>query len=75
MAAGASMQIVARLPDGTVENLLWLRNTRTEWNRAFYFRQPIMLPKGTLIAVHSSTPAVILTGESHIESKRSKKDR
>jgi hypothetical protein len=64
MAAGASMQIVARLPDGSVENLLWLRNTRTEWNRAFYFRQPMMLPKGTLIAVHSDVAAVILTGKA-----------
>ena len=71
MAAGASMQIVARLPDGTVESLLWLRNTRSEWNRAFYFRQPMMLPKGTLIAVYSSVPAVIL----YTDSKRSKKDR
>jgi hypothetical protein len=72
MPAGASMQIVAKLPDGKVENLLWLRNTRTEWHRAFYFRHPVMLPKGTLIAVHSSVPAVILT---QTESKRSKKDR
>src|ERR1700676_727325 len=71
MPPGAAMQILARLPDGTVENLLWLRNTRSEWNRAFYFRQPIMLPKGTLIAVYSSVPAVIL----YTESKRSKKDR
>ncbi len=71
MPAGASMQIVAKLPDGTVENLLWLRNTRTEWDRPFYFRQPIALPKGTLIAVHSSVPALIL----QTESKRSKKDR
>ena len=63
MPPGAAMQILARLPDGTVENLLWLRNTRSEWNRAFYFRQPMMLPKGTLIAVHSEVPAVILTGK------------
>jgi hypothetical protein len=63
MPAGASMQIVARLPDGSVENLLWLRNTRSEWNRAFYFRQPMMLPKGTLIAVYSDVAAVILTGK------------
>ena len=75
MPAGASMQIVAKLPDGSVENLLWLRNTRSEWDRAFYFRQPLMLPKGTLIEVHSSVPAVILTGESQTASKRSKKDR
>ncbi len=65
------MQIIARLPDGSVENLLWLRNTRTEWDRLFYFRQPIALPKGTLISVHSSVPALIL----QTESKRSKKDR
>src|SRR5262249_35863320 len=61
MQPGASIQIVAKLPDGSVENLLWLRNTRTEWKRSFYFREPIALPKGTLIAVHPSAPAVILT--------------
>jgi hypothetical protein len=75
MPAGASMQIIARLPDGSVQNLLWLHNTRSEWERAFYFRKPMILPKGTLLAVHSSVPAVILTGESQTESKRSKKDR
>jgi hypothetical protein len=63
MPAGASMQIVARLPDGSVESLLWLRNTKSEWNRAFYFRQPLTLPKGTLIAVNSDVAAVILTGK------------
>jgi hypothetical protein len=63
MPAGASMQIVARLPDGRIENLLWLQNTRSEWKRAFYFRQPILLPKGTLIAVHSEVSALILTGK------------
>jgi hypothetical protein len=63
MPADASLQIVARLPGGRIENLLWLRNTRAEWKRSFYFRQPILLPKGTLIAVHSAVPALILTGK------------
>jgi len=63
MPAGGSMQIVAELPDGRIENLLWLRNTRVEWKRAFYFRQPIPLLKGTLIAVHSDVPALILTSK------------
>jgi hypothetical protein len=75
MAAGASMQVIARLPDGSVQNLFWLHNTRREWDRAFYFRQPMTLPKGTLLAVHSSVPAVILTGDSQTASKRSKNDR
>src|SRR5437762_3447133 len=63
MQPGATMQIIARLPDGSVENLLWLRNTRTEWKRPFYFREPLALPKGTLIAVHPNSVAVILTGK------------
>jgi hypothetical protein len=63
MPPDASVQIIARLPDGTVENLLWLRNHRAEWKRSFYFREPLTLPKGTLIAVHPSAAAVILTGK------------
>ena len=63
MPADASMQIVAQLPDGRIENLLWLRNTGAEWKHAFYFRQPVRLPKGTLIAVHADVPALILTGK------------
>jgi hypothetical protein len=62
MAAGAQMRIVARLPDGSVRNLIWLRNTAQEWKRAFYFREPVALPKGTLIAVDSGD-AVIVTGK------------
>jgi len=75
MPPGASMQIIARFPDGRVENLLWLHNTRSEWDRAFYFRRPMILPKGTLIAVHASVPAVILIGESQTARTRSKNDR
>ena len=63
MQSNTSMQVIARLPDGSVENLLWLRNHRTEWKRSFYFREPVTLPKGTLVAVRPSAAAVILTGK------------
>jgi len=63
MQSNTSMQIIARLPDGSVENLLWLRNHRTEWKRSFYFREPLTLPKGTLVAVRPSAAVVILTGK------------
>jgi len=63
MQPDTSMQIIARLPDGSVENLLWLRNHRTEWNRSFYFREPLTLPKGTLMAVRPGASAVIITGK------------
>jgi hypothetical protein len=63
MQPGAEIQVVARLPDGSIQNLLWLRNHRTEWKRSFYFREPIALPKGTLIVVHPDGAALILAGK------------
>jgi len=62
MQAGAQMRIIARLPDGAIANLIWLRNTGSEWKRVFYFREPLALPKGTLIAVDSGA-ALIVTGK------------
>jgi hypothetical protein len=62
MAPKTQMRIIAKLPDGSVENLIWLRNTRTEWKRSFYFREPMTLPKGTVVAVDAGA-AVILTGK------------
>ena len=62
MAPETQMRIIAKLPDGSVENLIWLRNAGTEWKRSFYFRQPMTLPKGTVIAVDAGA-AVILTAK------------
>jgi hypothetical protein len=63
MQPHSEMQIMARLPDGSVRDLLWLRNTRDEWQRPFYFREPVSLPRGTLIAVYGGAGAVILSGK------------
>jgi hypothetical protein len=61
MAADSQMRIIARLPDGSVKNLIWLRNTSAEWKRAFYFREAVALPKGTLIAVDSGAALILTT--------------
>jgi len=63
MRPGSEIQIIAQLPDGSIQNLLWLRNSRTEWKRAFYFRDPIALPKGTLIVAHPKDSAFTLTSK------------
>lgn len=54
---GAAMDISAYLPDGTVEHLIWLRDYRRQWTRAYWFRDPVFLPKGTRIVVNSVAPA------------------
>ena len=49
-----SARIVATLPDGRVEPLLWLYRFDPKWQRTFVFREPLDLPKGTVVA--SSAP-------------------
>jgi hypothetical protein len=44
-----SMQIVAALPDGRVEPLVWLYEYRSSFKHPFLFRRPLTLPAGTII--------------------------
>jgi hypothetical protein len=46
---GASMQIVAALPDGAVEPLVWLYEYENSYQHPFLFRKPLDLPAGTVI--------------------------
>jgi hypothetical protein len=45
----ASTQVVAALPDGRVEPLLWLYEYRERYAHPFLFRHPLRLPAGTVI--------------------------
>ena len=55
--AGGWMQVLATLPDGSVRSLLWLRDYRKDWTRAYQLREPLRLPAGARITVHSAPPA------------------
>ncbi len=57
LPAGGSMEVTALRPDGSVEHLIWLRDFRAEWSRAYTFKEPLKLPKGTQIAVHAPAAA------------------
>jgi hypothetical protein len=46
---GASMQIVAVLPDGEVAPLLWLYEYKDSYRHPFLFRKRLNLPAGTVI--------------------------
>jgi len=65
-AAGRVARIVANLPDGRVEPLLWLYRFDPKWRRTFVFREPLNLPKGTVIA--SSTPLRFLLETAYLTS-------
>jgi mono/diheme cytochrome c family protein len=46
---GTSMQVVAALPDGDVEPLMWLYEYKDDYRHPFLLRQPLSLPAGTII--------------------------
>jgi hypothetical protein len=48
--ADGSYQIIAELPDGQVEPLLWLDGYDKRFEHAFLLRNPIELPAGTVIS-------------------------
>lgn len=57
VAPGASFEVAAYQPDGAVERLIWIRGWRPAWQRTYYFRHPLRLPKGTRVTVCSDQPA------------------
>ena len=49
VAPGASFQITAELPDGSILPLLWLEPFKPAFSHAYWFKSPIQLPAGTVI--------------------------
>jgi hypothetical protein len=46
-----AVEVSAILPDRRVEHLIWIPVFHEEWNRTYYLRTPLRLPKGTKIVV------------------------
>jgi mono/diheme cytochrome c family protein len=47
--AGSSIQVVAILPNGAIQPLLWLYEYKDSYRHPFLYRRPVKLPTGTLI--------------------------
>jgi hypothetical protein len=46
-----SLQATAYRPDGSEDVLIWARGFQFDWETTYYFRQPVALPKGTIVEV------------------------
>lgn len=46
---GKDMKIDARLPDGSVTHLIWIKDWDFNWQGQYRYSQPIKLPKGTRV--------------------------
>ncbi len=48
------MKATATLPDGSMQPILWIQDWDFNWQDRYFYKSPVMLPKGTRIAVHLS---------------------
>jgi hypothetical protein len=46
---GTSFQMIAELPDGSIQPLLWLQPYKPAFGHPFWLREPLALPAGTVI--------------------------
>ena len=66
---GASMQIIARLPNGSIAPLLWLYEYRDSYRHPFLFRRPIELPPGTMIRGVQPGARLLLMSDQRAKSR------
>ena len=66
---GATMQIIARLPNGRIAPLLWLYEYRDSYRHPFLFRRPIDLPPGTMIRGVQPGTRLLLMSEERAKSR------
>ncbi len=50
-AGARSVEVTVIRPEGVVEPLLWLKDYRADWPSAYAFKQPVVLPAGTRLAM------------------------
>jgi len=48
---GDTVQIIATLPDGAIEPLLWIYQYNPAFQRTYYYKAPLSLPPGTQIGM------------------------
>jgi len=49
LAKGSTVQVLAMRPDGSVEPLVWIYQYNPDFERTYYYREPVNLPAGTRI--------------------------
>jgi hypothetical protein len=54
-----AVEVAALLPDGSVRRLIWIRRFRPEWNRTYWLRAPMRLPKGARLVLTGASVTLV----------------
>jgi hypothetical protein len=60
LAEGASIKAVAQLPDGVIEQLIWIYNYKPKYDQTYYFSKPLEFPAGTKIETYPAGGSLAL---------------
>jgi len=69
----ASFQVIAQLPDGTVQPLLWLFPFKPSYSHAFQLRNPLRLAKGTFVKGIPPGSTMVFVPASEVTTPTAKK--
>ena len=58
--ASGELQVIAQLPDGIIEPLIWIEKFNPDYNKTYYFREALRLPAGTRIEITPREGSVVL---------------
>ncbi len=57
---GKEMKVTATMPDGTVKDMVWIKDWDYRWQDSYRYKEPLLLPRGTrveLVAYYDNTSA------------------
>lgn len=60
LAEGASVKAVAQLPDGAIEQLIWIYDYKPKFDQPYYFSKPLSFPAGTKIETYPAGGSLAL---------------
>ena len=60
LAEGASVKAIAQLPDGVIEQLIWIYDYKPKFDQTYYFSEPLSFPAGTKIETYPAGGSLAL---------------
>lgn len=60
LTEGASVRAVAQLPDGMIQQLIWIYDYKPKFDQTYYFAKPLSFPAGTKIETYPAGRSLAL---------------
>lgn len=60
LSEGASVKAVAQLPDGMIQQLIWIYDYKPKFDQTYYFAKPLSFPAGTKIETYPAGRSLAL---------------